>query len=131
MKNKKSRTILFTVILSILSICLLIPTVLGAPTTKDAESIVVFDALQYNVENNQKITEEEIINRLGEPQKKKIGTIKHLTKSIRYTRLLMKTENTVFTKASFNASHCMMSLHIRIKMIFWVCSTCLRMLTQP
>lgn len=70
MKNKKSRTILFTVILSILSICLLISTVLGAPTTKDAESIVVFDALQYNVENNQKITEEEIINRLGEPQKK-------------------------------------------------------------
>lgn len=69
MKNKKSRTILFTVILSILSICLLAPTVLGAQTTKDTEPIVVFDALQYNVENDQKITEEEIINRLGEPQK--------------------------------------------------------------
>lgn len=49
-----------TVISSLLSICLLSSIALGEPTAKDTDSIVVFDALQYNTEKNQNITEEEI-----------------------------------------------------------------------
>lgn len=63
MKSTK-RTIPFMVILSLIAICLF-PTLAVCAPTDNNDASVVFDALQYD----KYITEEEIVNQLGEPQK--------------------------------------------------------------
>lgn len=63
MKSTK-RTIPFMVILSLIAICLF-PTLAVCAPTDNNDTSAVFDALQYDKD----ITEEEIVNQLGEPQK--------------------------------------------------------------
>lgn len=68
MKNTK-RIIPLMLILSLIAVCLFPAFAVGSSTVEN-DVTVVFDALQYYTENNDKnITEEEIVNQLGEPQK--------------------------------------------------------------
>lgn len=69
MKRKVGCLIFLFIIVGFIALCIILSITFGTGETKNAKQNVVFDAMQYRIENGKNISETALIEKLGQPQK--------------------------------------------------------------